>query len=101
MHTYGLTFLIHTLPFWFLVLSLFLPRVSLLVLWLGSPTGPYHTVSLIPLIAAVIVPRLLILFMIYNDQGITGWFLLHAIALLITWGGFSGSQWRRRRADDL
>ena len=99
MHTYSLSFVIHALPFWFLVLSLFLPRISLVVLWLQSQTGPYHVVGLIPLIAAVLVPRLLILFMIYNDQGVTGWFLLHAIALLVAWGGFGGSQLRRRRDD--
>ena len=101
MHTNTLTFATHLLPFWFLVLSLFLPRISLLVLWLGSQTGPYHVVGVIPLIAAIILPRLLILFMIYNDGGIGGWFLIHAVALVLTWGGFSGSQIRRRRLNDL
>ncbi len=93
MHALGL-------PFWFLVLSLFLPRISLLVLYLGAHPGGAYVISLVPLLAAVLVPRLLILFMIYTAQGLSVWFLVHAVALLLTWGGIGRSQYRRRYRDD-
>ena len=40
-----------------------------------------------PVIVALLIPRLLILFWIYSDQGISIWFLIHVIALLCAWGG--------------
>ena len=43
------------------------------------------TVGIIPAIVALLIPRILILFWIYQDQGITIWFLLHVIALLCAW----------------
>ncbi len=92
MHTLGL-------PFWFLVLSLFLPRISLLVLYLQGHTGNVFVISFVPVIIALLVPRILILFWIYTAQGLSIWFLIHAVGLLIAWGGFGGSQLRRRRSD--
>jgi len=38
-------------------------------------------------VVAILVPRLLILFWIFTDQGITLWFLLHVIALLMAYVG--------------
>jgi asparagine N-glycosylation enzyme membrane subunit Stt3 len=89
LHTLGL-------PFWFLVLSLFLPRISLLVLYLQGHTGHTFVVSLVPALIALLVPRILILFWIYSVQGFSIWFLVHAVALLIAWGSFSGGTYRRR-----
>jgi len=100
MHATTLSFVTHTLPLWFLVVGLFLPRIALLVHWWESQPANFHSVGLIPLIAAVAVPRLLILFMIYNDGGVSGWFLLHAVALVLAWGGLGGHQVRRRWSDD-
>ena len=54
------------------------------------------TVGIISIVVAVLVPCILILFWIYTDQGITIWFLLHALALLIAWGGSSHTVYRRR-----
>lgn len=93
MHTVGL-------PFWFLVLSLFLPRISLLVVYLQDHPGGTFVINLVPLLIAVLVPRLLILFMIYTAQGLSIWFLLHAVALLIAWGGIGGGTYRRRYRSD-
>ena len=94
---------LHTLvlPFWFLVLSLFLPRISLLVLYLGGHTGNLFVINLIPALIALLVPRILILFWIYSVQGLSIWFLIHAVGLLIAWGGFSGTTYRRRYRRDL
>ena len=84
------------LPLWFLVFSLFLPRISLLVLYLQGHTGNAFVISLVPVLVAVLVPRILILFWIYTAQGLSLWFLIHAIALLIAWGGIGGRTYRRR-----
>ena len=93
--------LTHTIPLWFLVLSLFLPRICIVVAWLGHnmPTYVPPTVNVVQVIVALLVPRILILFWIYQDQGIGLWFLLHAIALVIAWGGGGTSVARRRRVE--
>ncbi|MGI4852677.1 MAG: hypothetical protein ACRYF4_01370 [Janthinobacterium lividum] len=89
------------LPFWFLVLSLFLPRISLLVLYLQGQTGHVFVVPLIPTIIALLVPRILILFWIFSVQGLSIWFLIHAVGLLIAWGGIGGGSYRRRYRSDV
>jgi hypothetical protein len=98
----SLTFPIHTIPLWFLVLSLFLPRICMLIAWLQHGMPPYipASVNLLQIIVALLIPRILILFWIYQDQGITIWFLLHAIALIVAWGG-GGHRvvYRRRRRE--
>ncbi|HVG26667.1 MAG TPA: hypothetical protein VM865_03590 [Acidobacteriaceae bacterium] len=91
----------HTLPLWFLVLSLFLPRVCLAIAWLQNSLAPFHLQGLIPLIVAIAVPRILILLLIYQDQGIGLWFLLHLVALVIAWGGGGTQVVRRRRVIEV
>jgi hypothetical protein len=94
---FALTLPIHAIPLWFLVLSLFLPRICILLAWLQHSMLPFipATVGIISIVVAVLVPRILILFWIYTDQGITIWFLLHALALVIAWGGSSHTVYRR------
>lgn len=96
---FSLTFPIHSIPLWFLVLSLFLPRLCIFVAWLQHSMTTYvpTVVGIVPILVWLLVPRILILFWIYQDQGITIWFLLHAIALLCAWGG-GGSRAIRRRS---
>lgn len=102
MHGFTLSLVTHALPVWFLVVGLFLPRIALLVRWWDLQHGDVRSVGLVPLVASVLVPRIVFLFLIYNDAGITGWFLLHAVALVITWGGFSRRQMNRgRRSTDV
>jgi hypothetical protein len=103
MH-FSLTFPIHAIPLWFLVLSLFLPRICIVVAWLQHSlpaTFIPATPNLIQIIVAVLIPRILILFWIYQDQGITIWFLLHALALIIAWGGGSSRVISRRRVVEV
>ena len=89
----------HTLPLWFLVLSLFLPRICIVVAWLQHSVPVYipTAVSVIQIIVAALIPRILILFWIYGDQGIGLWFLIHAIALVFAWGGGGSRVVRSRR----
>jgi hypothetical protein len=98
---FALTFPVHAIPFWFLVLSLFLPRICIAIAWFqhSMPQFIPPTVGIIPAIVALLIPRILILLWIYQDQGITIWFLLHVIALLIAWGGGSHTVYRRRRVE--
>jgi hypothetical protein len=91
---------IHALPLWFLVFALFLPRITLLVAWLQTTLVPFHLVGLIPVVFWALLPRALILYVIYLDQGFSTWFLIHAVAALLVWGGSGGYHSRRRRRDD-
>jgi len=89
----------HTIPLWFLVLSLFLPRICIVVAWFQHSMTQYipAVVGIIPVIVALLIPRLLILFWIYSDQGIGLWFLIHVVALLCAWGGGGSRVYSRRR----
>jgi hypothetical protein len=87
---------VHALPLWFLVFSLFLPRVALFLLWLEGELAPFHLHGIIPLAFAILLPLVLVLFLIYLDQGIGLWFVIHLVAALMVWGG-SGKYHTRRR----
>ena len=91
---------VHALPLWFLVFALFLPRISLWVLWLDGATMPFHLHGLLPLVVAVLLPRILVLYMIYLDQGISLWFIIHLVVALMAWGGSGRYYSRRGRRDD-
>ncbi len=92
-----------TMPLWFLVLSLFLPRLCLVLAWLqhNLPAHLPASLNLIQIAVGLLIPRILILFWIYTDQGISLWFLIHAVALVFAWGGGSTRYARRRRVDVL
>ncbi len=89
----------HALPLWFLVFSLFLPRVALVVAWLqhSVPTYIPNSVGILQTVVALVIPRILILFWIYQDQGVSLWLLIHAIGLVVAWGGGGGTTYARRR----
>ena len=93
---FSLTFITHQLPFWFLVFALFLPRVSLAVAWLQGVLIPFHLVGLIPLVIAILLPRLLVLYLIYLDQGLSLWFVIHLVVAILVWAG-GGHTYSRRR----
>lgn len=70
-----------TLPLWFLILSLFLPRITLIIAYL---TGDLPTLVLTGWISPTIgllIPRALMLILIFQDQGMSAWLLLHAIVM--------------------
>ena len=77
----------HILPLWFLVLSLFVPRVALFLAWLSHwrfPLNPLFA-PLVGPILWIFLPRLLVLTLIFLSQGVSLWFLLH---LLVAFGVF-------------
>ncbi len=97
---HSLTLVIHNLPLWFLVFSLFLPRVALAIGWLQGVLAPFQLHGVVPLVIAVVLPRVLVLYLIYTDQGLSLWFLIHLLAALLVWGGSGGFHSRRRRRRD-
>jgi hypothetical protein len=93
-----LSLVVHRLPFWFLVFALFLPRVALAVAWLQGVLLPFHFHGFLPLVVAIVLPRVLVLYMIYLDQGLSLWFIIHLVVALVVWCG-GGQQIHRRRSD--
>ena len=96
-----ISFVTHALPLWFLIFALFLPRIALLVDWLEGGLVAFHLGGLIPLLFWALLPRVLVLYLIYLDQGISGWFLIHLVVAVVVWGGSGRYHTRRRRRDDL
>jgi hypothetical protein len=95
-HGFSLTLISHQLPIWFLVFALFLPRVSLAVAWFEGLLVPFHLTGWIPLVFAILLPRALVLYLIYLDQGVSLWFLIHLVAAVLVWAE-GGQTYRRRR----
>jgi hypothetical protein len=94
-----LAFVVHQLPLWFLVFALFLPRIALTVAWVQGVLVPFHLSGIIPPLFWLFLPRILVLYLIYVDQGLTLWFLVHLVVALLVWGG-GGHQMRRRSRRD-
>ncbi|MEO6805900.1 MAG: hypothetical protein ABI286_01920 [Edaphobacter sp.] len=93
---FNMTFVVNRLPLWFLVFALFLPRIALLVAWFQGVLAPFHLQGIIPPLFWLFLPRILVLYLIYVDQGLTLWFLVHLVAAILVWGG--GSHQMRRRS---
>jgi len=89
---------IHVLPLWFLVFSLFLPRIALLVLWLETSLAPFEMHGALGLVFSVLLPRVVVLYLIYLDQGFSLWLIIHLVVAFLVWGG-SGRYSARRRRD--
>lgn len=85
---------------YFLTLSLFFPRLVLLVLILFYP-NLYPTNSVpqwADILLGIFVPRILILIYIYQNLGANNiWFFIHLIALILTYFGGGRETVRRRR----
>jgi hypothetical protein len=95
----NLAFVVNRLPLWFLVFALFLPRIAMAVAWLQGELVPFHLSGIIPPMFWLFLPRILVLYLIYVDQGLTLWFLVHLVVALLVWGG-GGHQMRRRTRRD-
>jgi hypothetical protein len=104
--TVDLAYVVHALPLWFLVFALFLPRLAMVVAWFQGLLGPFHFnltppfQGLVPLLFWLLLPRVLVLYLIYQDQGVHFWFLLHLLVALLVWAGGGHRMTRRRRRDN-
>jgi hypothetical protein len=94
-----LSLVVHRLPLWFLVFSLFLPRLTMAVAWFQGTLIPFHLQGLLPPIVWLVLPRGLVLYLIYLDQGVTLWFLIHLVVAVLVFGGSGRYHTRNRRGD--
>jgi len=70
----------------FLILGLFIPRFVLFFWWI-TENLPYNTTPLWgDAILAVFLPRALFCVWIYDIQGTSGWFWIHLICAIISFG---------------
>ena len=76
---------IHEMGIWFLLLSLFVPRITLFFWWLTGNL-PYNTTPFAAdVICSIFLPRVLVLVYIYQNQGTSEWFWIHGVALVVAW----------------
>ena len=89
---------------YFLALSLFFPRIVLLVLILLYPNlYPANTVpQWADLVLGIFVPRILILIYIYQNMGYNNiWFVIHLVVMILAYFGGGRETIRRRRRVDV
>ena len=73
-----------TLPIWFLVLSLFLPRIALISVSIAGGFPHLCTLWLsVPM--AALIPRILILIAIATVMGLCPWFWVHLGMMCFIW----------------
>ena len=75
------------LPLWFLLISLVLPRVSLLIASLTHGLEAYQLHGWVPPVLAIVVPRVLVLILIFMDRGFSPWLVAHAVAMVFVYLG--------------
>ena len=51
---------------------------------------PFHLHGLLSLVVAVLLPRLLVLYLIYWTRGSSLWFVIHLVAAVLTWAVRAG-----------
>lgn len=73
------------IPVWFLVLSLFLPRISLLVAYFNPGTFPHVCPLFVAILMSALIPRVLVLIAIGTLMGIGVWFWIHLGFLVLVW----------------
>ena len=86
---------------YFLIFSLFFPRVVLLVyLFLFPGLYPANAVpQWADILLGILAPRVLILIYIYQNMGADNvWFIAHLIVMIITYFGGTRETRRRRRS---
>ncbi|HEY6412652.1 MAG TPA: hypothetical protein VIX42_03130 [Edaphobacter sp.] len=96
---FTLSLVTHRLPFWFLVFALFLPRVALVVAWLQEVPLLSHLHGPLPLVVGILLPRILVMYLIYLDQGMSLWFVIHLAVALLVWGEGGHQVHRKRRSE--
>lgn len=93
------------MDFYFLLFSLFFPRVVLLVyVFLFPAAYPANNVpQLADILLGVFMPRVLILIYIYQNMGVENiWFVAHlVVAILAYFGGGRATARRRRPRSEL
>ena len=73
------------LPPWFLVLSLFLPRIALIAAFLTDGAFPHLFSKWLSVPMAFLIPRVLVLIAIATVMGICTWFWIHLVIMILVW----------------
>jgi hypothetical protein len=92
------------MDFYFLLFSLFFPRIVLLVyIFLFPNLYPANAVpQLAAIVLGVFVPRILILIYIYQNMGYNNiWFAAHLIVMILAYFGGGRTAHRRRYRRDV
>ena len=78
----------HDIPVWFLVLTLFFPRIVLFFSWLNGAIPP-NTIPLgLEVLMSIFLPRVLVLIYIGTNMGCgNAWFIVHCIVALLAMVG--------------
>jgi hypothetical protein len=72
---------------WFLVLTLFLPRLGLIIAWFSGDI-PLNTIPFWgDFFMAVFIPRILILIYIITNMGFGAWAIAHLIVCVLSFVG--------------
>jgi len=86
-----------SLPLWFLLLSLLLPRISLVIAYFHHDLKPFALYGWVPPTLAVLFPRVLVIILVYLDRGFGGWLVAHAVVLCMVYAGSGKQQHARSR----
>lgn len=92
------------MDFYFLLFSLFFPRIVMLVYLFAFPAEfPANTVpAWADILLGVFSPRVLILIYIYQNLGYDNiWFAAHLIVMILAYFGGGRTAKRRRRSRDV
>src|SRR5512142_2803119 len=84
---------------WFLVLGLFLPRVTLVAAYLTQTVPPNNVQFILDVLGTLFLPRVLICIYIAFNMGYNEWFWVHLVVALVVYGVGSskGKRVLRRR----
>lgn len=86
------------MDFYFLLLSLFFPRIVLVVYFLQHWYPANNVPAWADVVLGLFMPRVLILIYIYQNMGYENiWFAAHLIVALLAYVGGGGETVRRRR----
>jgi hypothetical protein len=86
------------MDFYFLLFSLFFPRITLVVFFLQQAYPANNVPEWADILLGIFLPRVLILIYIYQNMGYENlWFVAHLIVAILAYFGGSRETVRRRR----
>jgi hypothetical protein len=56
-------------------------RVSLVIAYFAATLTPYPISGVLPVMLGVVIPRVLVIILIYADRGMSWWLLIHGLAM--------------------
>lgn len=82
---------------WILVLTLFIPRISLLIAYFSHQIPPNNIPFIGDLLLYMFLPRLLMVIYIYDNMGWQNpWFWIHIVVAIIVWSKSSHVTYKKK-----